>query len=109
MRRSATTKWAAIGLLASMSLAACAHGPRTPSQPAKETVLTVRVKEAPPADLAICPAAPDGFPEDQTARMPADVRAAAQRLALGFRDVTDKYRRLVEWFSPGACSAPDGS
>lgn len=63
-----------------------------------------RIKETPPADLTVCPAPVEGFPEDQTARMPPDVRDAAIRVAEAFGATTERLRRLVEWHAPGACS-----
>ncbi|WP_157602882.1 hypothetical protein [Sphingomonas sp. PR090111-T3T-6A] len=63
------------------------------------------MKDALPSDLLVCPAAPAGFPEDQAATVPASVREAAVRIMTTLGAVTAQLVRLIEWNSPGACSA----
>jgi hypothetical protein len=63
----------------------------------------VPVKETPPADLLVCPAAPAAFPTDQVAIIPPPLRAALRGLVLHDRDQRISFRRLVEWIAPGTC------
>lgn len=65
------------------------------------------VKDSPPADLLVCPASPAGFPEDQAAAIPPAVRDAAVRVLTAYHAVSTQLERLIEWNSPGACSAGD--
>lgn len=96
--------WAATGSLASTNLAGCASSPIAHISP---EVVAVPVRDAPPADLLACPETPKPFPMDAAATMPRAVRAALLGLALGYRDLSDRQSRLVNWFAPGSC-APHG-
>jgi hypothetical protein len=70
--------------------------------------VAIAVKDTPPAELTACPVAPEGFPVDQLAVMPAPVRRAAIRLATAYRQVTDQLDRLITWSSPKTpCPPPD--
>jgi hypothetical protein len=94
-----TTWSAALGLALSISLQGCAH----PSAKPDPTVVAVKVESTPPADLLACPGVPVGFPEDQAAEMPPEVREAAIRLARAYAAARAQLVRLINWNSPGAC------
>lgn len=73
---------------------------------AKPVPVAVEVRDTPPADLLTCPANPVGFPIDAQATIPADVRAAAIRMAHALRARGDQLVRLIRWHHPDACK-PD--
>jgi len=69
-------------------------------------VVAVKVESTPPADALACPVAPAGFPVDQVAELPAEVREAAIRLARAYVAARAQLVRLIDWHSPGACEPP---
>jgi len=87
-----------------MALAGCTH-PHVESLPPAPPAAVV-VKDTPPAELLACPTAPAGFPQDETATIGPEVRAAIIRLAGAFRAVSDQLGRLIAWEKPDACPAP---
>jgi hypothetical protein len=97
-----TIAWMATGLLASTTLAGCAKPDIRP----ETHVVAMPVKDTPPADLLICPELAKPFPTDATATIPENVRAPLKGLALGYRDLFDRTRRLINWIAPGSCPAP---
>lgn len=90
----------ATGLLLSTALAGCSR----PIEHRPADVVAVPVKDMPPADLLVCPAAPAAFPTDQVATIPAPLRAALRELVIRDRDQRVRFRRLVEWIAPGTCT-----
>lgn len=92
----------ATGLLASTTLAGCSGT----VQHAAPQIVAVPVKDTPPADLLICPAPAAAFPTNEAATIPEPQRAALKGLAISYRDLFDRNRRLVNWIAPGTCSAP---
>ncbi|MDA5192804.1 hypothetical protein [Govanella unica] len=79
-----------------MTLPGCAT--RIIEQPAPPPV-AVPVRDTPPADLLVCPAAPQGFPTDETAaaNLSPEIRAAAIRLASAYADLRGRFARLISW------------
>nr|WP_245842586.1 hypothetical protein [Sphingomonas laterariae] len=62
------------------------------------------MNDPPPADLILCPQAPEGFPTDAAAQIPAPVRAAMKRIAAFSAATHDQLVRLIRWHVPGACA-----
>jgi hypothetical protein len=69
-------------------------------------VVAVKVESTPPADVLACPVPPAGFPVDQVAQLPPEVREAAIRLAHAYAAARAQLVRLIDWNSPGACELP---
>jgi len=84
----------------SMMLPGCAA---TVSERPPASVLAVEVKDVPPAELLLCPGAPEPFPVDQAATIPAPVRKAMIANARLLKTGTDQLRRLINWSRPGSC------
>ncbi len=95
----------ATGLLVSTTLAGCAR----PDVRTEPPVVAVTVKDTPPADLLTCPEPAKPFPTDATATIPENVRAPLKGLALGYRDLFDRTRRLINWIAPGSCPVPEAT
>jgi hypothetical protein len=95
---------AATGLLLSIALGACASRP--PAEPLTQTV-AVAVKSTPPADLLVCPDAPEGFPTDTWAVMPASVRDGVMRLAKAYGELRGRFDRLATWNGGQPCGTPN--
>lgn len=74
--------------------------------PPPPQVVTVTVRDTPPADLLACPEPARGFPTDQTATIPPAVRDRLTGLALAYRDLFGRAVRLINWAAPGACPEP---
>lgn len=90
-----------------MALPGCAR--QLAETPPPKTV-AVAVTDTPPADILRCPARPAGFPTDEGswAIVPAEIRAAARRLAEAFAVNTGQLERLIEWQSGEPCAAFGG-
>lgn len=95
----------ATGLLASTTLAGCAKPDIRP----ETHVVAVPVKDTPSADLLVCPEPAKPFPTDATATIPETVREPLKGLALGYRDLFDRTRRLINWIAPGSCPVPEAA
>jgi len=92
----------ATGLLASTTLAGC----NSTVQRTAPQIVAVPVKDTPPADLLVCPTPAPAFPTNVAATIPAAVRTPLRGLALNYRDLFDRNRRLVNWIAPGTCPVP---
>ena len=92
---------AAIGLLLSTTLLACASTPAPAAPPPEVVVRTVR--ETPPAELLRCPVATPGLPTDGGAMIPADWRAGIRRLAKSRGDLFDQVSRLIQFHTGEPC------
>lgn len=95
---------AAIGLLLSTTLLACASTPEPAAAPPEVVVRTVR--ETPPAELLRCPVPVQGLPTSGGATISADWRAGIRRLAQSRGDLFDQVSRLIKFHTGEACPDP---
>lgn len=94
----------AIGLSLSIALPGCARLQNKPTAPA---AVALKVDDAPPADLLVCPVRPEGFPPESVAMMPPAVRFAAIRLATAYAAAVDRLERLIAWETAASCPTKD--
>jgi hypothetical protein len=87
----------------SIALPGCA---RLPVETAPPPPVAITIRDRPPSDLLVCPAAPLGIPAGMAADIPPKVRAALIRLALAYRSSVDQLNRLIAWHDPQACAPP---
>lgn len=92
---------AAIGLLLSTTLLACASAPAPVAPPPEVVVRTVR--ETPPSELLRCPLPVGGLPTEGGASIPADWRAGIRRLARSRGDLFDQVSRLIQFHTGEPC------
>jgi hypothetical protein len=69
-------------------------------EPPAPAVVAVPARELPPAELLACPIAPDPFPSDGHAVIPADVRAPMVALGAAYAGARAQLRRLIRWINP---------
>lgn len=65
-------------------------------------VKAVAVRDLPPSDLLVCPRAPDPFPNDGHALIPANIREPMVALGAAYADVRSQLRRLIRWIDPAS-------
>lgn len=87
-----------------MALPGCA---RQLADTAPPKTVGIAVIDTPPAEILRCPARPEGFPTDADswAIVPAQIRAAARRVAEAFAANTGQLERLIEWQRGEPCPA----
>lgn len=98
---------AATGSLLLIGLPGCGLQISRKAPPVAPAAIAVDAHVKPPADLLVCPTAPQGFPEDAAtgATIPASVRFATIRLAQAYAAASTQLGRLIGWETGATCTA----